>query len=166
MSGLNKEFLQTPPLSSSISLFIETTFTPPSSLSYHSSSSSRSPLIMEFAPAVCYNKGWREHMKGRAAQDRGESQGHRRGSLPSFSFCPPFLSLVFQFAFDSLFISHSSSHLLFFLLSLEHFPRWLSRLFSPSGCNMSADFSWKLLNFVSVILSLWQIFFFFKSITL
>lgn len=166
-----EEFLQTPFLSSSISFFIRTTCTPPFSLPYHSpsSSSSHSSLIMGFAPAVCFNKGWREHTKGGVDQKRGESQGHRRGNLPCFSFCPP-LSGFFHFPKSFFYIPKFLSSPLLSSLSLDPFGT-LSKYFFPGesfpafsvpGCNMSANFLCegveKPLNFVSIILSLWQIF--------
>ncbi len=124
---------------------------------------------MGFAPAVCFNKGWREHTKGGVDQKRGESQGHRRGNLPCFSFCPP-LSGFFHFPKSFFYIPKFLSSPLLSSLSLDPFGT-LSKYFFPGesfpafsvpGCNMSANFLCegveKPLNFVSIILSLWQIF--------
>lgn len=81
-------------------------------------------------------------MKGGVDQERGEGQGDRRGSPPSFSFWPPFLDLFHHFPKSTFcFISNSSSALLFkfehiFLLATN--PKWISGSFhfSLSGYNM------------------------------
>lgn len=117
-------------LLSPISLLIRTTCTPPSSLPYHSSP--QSSLITEYAPAVCYNEGWRSHMKGGLDKKHGESEGHGRGNLPSFSFRPPFLGLFF-FPFPD------SSRLFFKFEDIYHV---ISIVFMVgSVCNMSTGSS-------------------------
>lgn len=67
------------------------------------------------------------------------------------------LSSPSVFPYFLYFISHSSSPLLF---EFGHIWRMLNFMVI-SGCNMSADFFCegvgKLLNFVSIILSLWQL---------
>lgn len=116
-------------LLSPISLLIRTTCTPPSSPS--TSSSSQSSLITEYAPAVCYNEGWRSYMKGGLDKKHGESEGHGRGNLPSFSFRPPFLGLFF---FHSLIPLVSS-------LSLRIFITFSAVFMVGSVCDMSTGSS-------------------------
>lgn len=83
-------------------------------------------------------------MKGGLDKKHGESEGHRRGNLPSFSFRPPFLGLFF-FPFpdsSSLFLHLiiplvSSLSLSTFGTFSASFPRWISWSVQSATCQLT-----------------------------
>lgn len=118
---------------------------------------------MGFAPAVCYNKGRREHMKGGVDQERGGKSRSRERKPPFLLLLSSLSESVFFVVLRRLFSSFGTFQ--------NIFPRWILwsfPAFSLPGCNMSANCFCegvvKPLNSVSIILSLWQIF--KKSFTL
>lgn len=117
------------PYFSSVFLIIRTARAPPSSLPYHLLSSSCSSLIIELAPAVCWNNGW----SGSGTLRRSRSQ-HRK---PPFLLLGvlPFKACLFQFSMSFFCISNCSSSSLLgtFRTFSSLFPQAIYTIIS--GCN-------------------------------